>query len=144
MFDRWETKLNHPGSRIALALGWTTLVLTLTLLPGNNPLIDRTHVLFGGTDLSDATGHVLLWGFLAMFYYRVLRLRYPIRQAVGMAMLIVMAIGVATEIAQGFVPDRGPSIFDVAADWLGAGTFYVWLRRQLASSDKVKAYENQP
>src|SRR5689334_11764803 len=129
MRDRLARILYHPASRLAMAVFWTALVAILTLLPGNSTVIEDTHKAFGGTDLSDALGHVVLFGILTLSYYWLLRLKFSLARALSIATIIVFAVGVGTEVAQMFVPERGPSPFDVAADWIGAGSFYVWARQ---------------
>src|SRR5258707_956080 len=118
--------LRPPAGRLGLALFWTALVAILTLLPGNSTVIEDTHRAFGGTDLSDAMGHVVLFGFLTMSYYWLLRLRFSPGKALIIATMVTFALGVTTELAQMLVPERGPSSFDVAADSIGACSFYAW------------------
>src|SRR5690606_35740104 len=52
--------------RWAAAVGWTVLVVALTLLPGSSRVVHDTSAWFGGTELTDAIGHFLLFLVLAV------------------------------------------------------------------------------
>lgn len=115
--------------RLVMALGWTGLILLLTLLPGEKgSLVGRTSAFFGGTDLSDAVGHVVLFGVLSLLSYRAARICLSRRPALLLTLAITLGLGAVSEILQLYVPERGATLFDIAANWIGVTGFAMWVR----------------
>lgn len=74
---------------------------------------------FGGTEITDAAGHVVLFGVLVMLWYCTLVKHLARRHALFLAVLIVVMLGTATELAQCLVPNRGVALIDILASYLG-------------------------
>ncbi|GAB4418115.1 MAG: hypothetical protein Kow00106_14050 [Anaerolineae bacterium] len=115
----WRFLAHHPLPRWALVLAWTTLVCLLMLLPGEDSVAEDTSGFFGGTDLTDAAGHVLLFGALTVLWYAALVCHVGPPVAFGRAALVGAALGLLLETGQSLVPERGMSLLDFSANALG-------------------------
>jgi len=106
--------------RWALTLVWTAIAAVLMVSPGNNgSTVDDVSNLFGGTELTDAIGHVIITAILAVFWCWTINL-YTISTKTTRSILIggiVWSFG--AELSQYFVPERGTSLLDLAANILG-------------------------
>ncbi len=111
--------VSHPLPRWALALAWTALVCLLMLLPGEDSVAEDTSGFFGGTDLTDAAGHVLLFGGLTLFWYAALVCHGTPAEALRLALSLAGGLGVLLEAGQSLVPERGVSLLDFSANALG-------------------------
>lgn len=121
----------HPLPRWALALAWTTLVCLLMLLPGEDSVAEDTSGFFGGTDLTDAAGHVLLFGALTVFWYAALVCQVRPSVAFWGAVLVGAGLGLLLETGQSLVPERGLSLLDFSANVLGVSGAVLALRTPL-------------
>lgn len=110
-------------SRTALALAWTLLTCFILLQPGKDPLIGPAaagdHDAFSKLLLH--LGHLLAFAMMTWLWWRA-------RMALRPALLIALACGLLTEVGQNFVPDRGPSLLDLALNGAGALLVTAWLR----------------
>jgi VanZ family protein len=111
----------YPVWRWLCALAWTALLLVVLLqsssqpvigppAPPGDPPLEREILLFGG--------HVVGFGGLTWLWWQALRLALRPRLALLLAVAIALALGSVTELAQAIVPDRAPSWFDLATNWL--------------------------
>jgi len=110
---------HHPLSRWMAALAWTALVCLLMLLPGEDSIAEDTSAFFGGTDMTDAFGHVLLFGIFTALWYAVLVCYLAPAPALTGALVSGAACGLVLELGQGVVPERGLSLLDLVANALG-------------------------
>lgn len=84
--------------------------------------------------IGDKGVHAVEFGILGILCYRAFRFAAGPRAAQSALLLAVLAstgYGITDEIHQAFVPPREPSIWDVAADGLGAAvasSLWRWLR----------------
>ncbi len=111
--------VSHPLPRWALAVTWTALACLLMLLPGEDSVAEDTSGFFGGTDLTDAAGHVLLFGGLTLFWYVALVCHSAPAEALRLALGLAGGLGVLLEAGQSLVPERGVSLLDFSANALG-------------------------
>jgi VanZ family protein len=114
--------------RFAVAFALSLLALALTTLPGNTPLVNGTSRFLGGTDITDALGHVGLQCLFTAAWFWALRLYLSKKAALGCAIGIALAFGTLTEFAQYFVPERGSTLLDLGANWIGVVVFVLVLR----------------
>ncbi len=130
--------VRHPLLRVAAALGWTALACLLMLLPGKGSVAEDTSNFFGGTDSTDALGHVLLFGVLAVLWYVALSCWLAPALALRATLVLGAAFGLLLELGQGFIPERGISLLDFTANALGvlagAALLAVLSRRLFARS----------
>ncbi len=121
---------NSPVVRWAATLAWIGLILVLMLTPSDRAVVDNTSDAFGGTDLTDAIGHGILYGVLAILWWAALACYGEVHKTFWLAMALVAVLGVTLEIAQYWVPERGPSLLDFVANLVGiAGVmigYQVW------------------
>ncbi len=115
--------LDQPVLRWGIALAWTGLILILMLTPSDRPVVEDTSATFGGTDYTDAVGHLVLFGTLAVLWWAALACHRPISTAFYLALSLSLLIGISTEIAQNWVPERGTSLLDLIANTSGIAAF---------------------
>ncbi|MBN1428922.1 MAG: VanZ family protein [Anaerolineae bacterium] len=110
-----------PVIRWSAALSWSVLATYLMTWPSQGTPVGSLSVFFGGSELTDAIGHVVLCGVLVGLWYWALRGSMEFAVALGIAVAIGLVLGVVTEVAQIFVPSRGASLLDLLANMLGIG-----------------------
>jgi len=81
---------------------------------------------------ADKLGHFLVYGLLAILFFRAFRttfLRNNEDCLMLLSMLASVLYGVSDEIHQYFVPSRNADMADVLADTMGSmcGVFFYWL-----------------
>ncbi len=114
----------HTGDRLLASLrwllvaGWTVLTVALMLMPASEGSVAKNLSLFaGGSEVTDAIGHVILYGVLTGLWYWALRV-HTIHAWAG-ALAVALTVGIGTELLQVFIPDRGASVLDLAANTIG-------------------------
>ncbi len=106
--------------RWTLTLMWTTLVAALMLSPGNDGgTVAETSSLFGGTDLTDAIGHVIINIILAFLWCWTISLYTSTTKTTRLILIGGIIWCFVAELSQYFVPERGTSLLDLAANVLG-------------------------
>lgn len=127
-------RINDPVLRWSIALIWTGLILLLMLTPSDQPVVEDTSATFGGTDFTDAVGHVVLFGALALFWWAALTYSREYSTAHNLGLGLALLLGIALEIAQHWIPERGTSLLDLGANIGGVfglaliyRTFPTWL-----------------
>jgi hypothetical protein len=121
--------LDRPLVAWLMTLLWVGLVLYLLLMPGTNMVVSDTSDLFGGTNLTDALGHVVLFVVLAGLVYRVLAFYLSRPKALYATIGVILILGTCVELAQYLVPERGVAVLDLSANWLGVLIFVSYKRR---------------
>jgi hypothetical protein len=58
--NHMQRVVDSPVVRWAAALAWMGLILVLMLTPSDRAVVEETSSTFGGTDLTDAIGHVIV------------------------------------------------------------------------------------
>lgn len=101
----------------------TAAVLYLMAAPSDAPGIADLSRLFGGTETTDAIGHVALFSMLTFSWYFALRYRWNQRTSFLTAIAVVCLLGTVAELSQHFVPHRGFSLLDMLANGLGVVIF---------------------
>lgn len=101
---------------------------------GDGTIIRWISLLFGGTEETDAVGHLLISAILAFLWYWTLLLYFSPQKAYLIALVIGLGWSISAELTQLIVPNRGTSLLDLVANTLGVflGTLPHWLtqRRQ--------------
>jgi VanZ family protein len=110
---------------------WLALIAVLLLTPGDNPRWEDAHRRTGSTELTDSLGHLVIFAVLAALLANALAQHWPARRAVR----ATLALGLAIEVAQHWIPERGFTLYDLAANWLGALlVLWLWRRGRAPSS----------
>jgi VanZ family protein len=117
-------RLNEPilsaTVRWTLTLIWTALTASLLLSPsGRGTPVSFISQLFGGTDTSDAVGHVIITTILALLWCWTISLYATTAQTTGLILIGGIVWGFGAELSQHFVPERGASLLDLGANTLG-------------------------
>jgi VanZ family protein len=117
---RLSSFLQNSVVRWILTITWTILTLYLTLSPsGDGTTVTWVSRLFGGTETTDAIGHVIINAILAFLWCWTISL-YSTRQKTAQLILIGGIVWCfVAELSQFFVPSRGASLLDLAANMLG-------------------------
>lgn len=126
----WKPDRKRALLHWILAAGWTLLLCYLLLAPSEGSGVKEVSGTFGGTDLTDAVGHVALLLVETFLVFILARHYVPEQRAATIAVVWALGLGTALELAQLWIPARGAALLDVAANWCGAGLFVV-LRRYL-------------
>ena len=122
------TLLHSPTMRwFLLALSLNILALLFMLLPATSPLISGTSRLLGGSELTDAFGHVILLAVLTGTWYSAFQGRLGKLRALAAAALLVLCLGLMTEFAQAGIADRGARLLDVGANVLGVALAVIYI-----------------
>ena len=112
-----------------LWLSWTVLLCLLLLLPSDGT-VDNISSFFGGTELTDTIGHVLLIFVDSLLLYNVL-VQYTDRKiTLYITLIVALAFGIILEIAQTWIPSRGASFVDILAAIIGVEVAYIVITHQ--------------
>jgi len=109
----------QPALRLVCALGWTALVLILLLQSSSEPVIGPSAPPGQPTlarEILLTTGHIVGFGLMTALWWWALITLLPARSALTGAIIIALVVGVTTEMAQAALPDRTPSLFDLAVN----------------------------
>lgn len=110
--------------------GWTLLLCFLLLSPSDGT-VHNLSSLFGGTEVTDAIGHIILIGVECILTYLVMLRYLPLVLAQKLALICTLAFGIFLELAQLFIPSRGASLIDIMAAFIGVGCVYVTITKIL-------------
>lgn len=113
------------------AAAWLALAGFLMLAPGEGTPVEDISRAFGGTDLTDALGHVVLFGVLIALLAHALSFHVAPGRALALAAGSAFVLGAALELAQLAAVERGATLLDLAANWLGVLAVAAWLRRSV-------------
>lgn len=122
--------IEHPIIRWTLTLLWTALAARLMVAPsGDGTLVTWLSRLLGGTEQTDAIGHLLISAALAGLWYWTLCLYVTLPQAGGGTLLIGLGWSLLAELSQSIIPTRGTTILDLGANLFGVllGILGYWL-----------------
>jgi hypothetical protein len=129
--NRLSTYFQSTGVRWALTLTWTVIAASLLLSPsGDGTTVSWISTVFGGTETTDAIGHVFINIILSVLWCWTTNLYTSVPRTTHLILFggIVWCFG--AELSQVFVPERGTSLLDLAANILGVSIgllVYRWL-----------------
>ena len=124
------------NSRISLVWSWPlfvlwTLLLCYLMLSPSKGTVRSISLFFGGTEWTDAMGHVVLIFIETALAYNLLRHYVSLHRALRYACWGTLVLGLSLETAQIWIPSRGASLLDASAALLGVGLFAVVSRKVL-------------
>jgi len=106
--------------RWALTLIWTAITAKLMLSPsGDGTTVSWVSKLFGGTETTDAVGHVIINAILAFLWCWTISLYAATAKTTRLVLVGGLIWCFVGEMSQHFVPERGTSLLDLAANILG-------------------------
>ncbi len=110
-------------------LVWLALMGFLMLAPGEGTPVEDISRAFGGTDVTDALGHVVLFGVLIALLAHALGFHVAPGRALGLAAGSAFVLGAVLELTQLAAVARGATPLDLMANWFGVLVGAAWLRR---------------
>lgn len=113
-----------------MAVSWSLFVIVMMLSPGSQTLASDFSAAAGGNEWTDYLGHIALTMVETLLLANLLTRYLPLRPALLWTALPVFAITSLLEFLQRWVPDRGSSIFDAAANAVGI-MLGIWVTRRL-------------
>lgn len=125
--------------RILISLLWLTwtIILCFLMLSPSDGTVKSLSGLFGGKEITDAIGHVILIGADCVLLY--LLLSYFLSQAIAQrsAVIVTLILGIILESAQLWIPSRGASLIDILAAGIGVGLALLFISK-FHDSDVIK------
>ncbi len=107
---------------------WTALTCYLLLWPSEGTSVENVSSFFGGSDLTNSLGHVVLAFVETALLYGLFRRYFP-RHASALTLGSALMLGLILELAQNWIPARGANLFDLGANWAGAVMLVVVVSR---------------
>lgn len=124
-----------PWTAWLLVALWLALLALMLLTPGDEALFEDAHQRTRSTELTDSLGHLVLFAVLAVLLYGALAQHLPGERALGATLRVSIALGLGMELAQHWIPERGFTLYDLAANWLGPLlVLWLWRRARRARS----------
>jgi VanZ family protein len=114
---------HHPRRVWAGVFLATAITLYFMAAPSDSLGVADLSRMFGGTEITDAIGHVVLFSALTFAWYFALRYRWNEPTAFVVAVVAVGLLGTVAELSQHFVPHRGMALLDLLANWTGVLLF---------------------
>jgi len=106
-----------------LWLIWTVMVFYLLLWPSKGTAIRTISLFFGGGDITDAFGHLVIIFIETNLVYSLLRHYHPEEKAIRYSFLGTLLVALLLETAQLYIPGRGAALIDYGANTLGVSLF---------------------
>lgn len=117
---RLFTCFQYPLTRWLFTLLWTVITIPLMLSPsGEGTSVSWIAKLFGNTEASNAVGHVIVNAILAFLWYWTINMYLCDTKTMWIILISGIIWGIIGEMAQVFVPARGPSLLDLGMNILG-------------------------
>lgn len=120
ILDRLLSYLQSPLLRWALTLLWTAITIKLMFSPsGDGTTVSWVSKLFGGTETTDAIGHVIINAILALLWCWTIILYTDAAKTTRIILIGGIAWCFVAELTQLLVPNRGTSLLDLVANIIG-------------------------
>ena len=120
--------------RWSMAIIWTILLVILLVQPQDTPLID-TGIPPGSVTFERefvfTSAHAIAYSVLTVLWIGVAVNYAPLKRGIILVVIFALILGLITELAQSFSPDRYPSITDYIANVMGITltAHYIWRQR---------------
>ncbi len=117
--------------RWVMAIVWTILLVILLVQPEDTPLID-TGIPPGPVTFERefvfTSAHTIAYSVLTALWVGVAVNYVTLKRALQIVIVFALILGLITELAQAFSPDRYPSITDYIANVMGITltAHYIW------------------
>lgn len=103
------------------------MLLYLQLSPSQGTGVRDISLFFGGTEITDAMGHIVLFFVESALSFNLLRHYKPDKLAKPLSFWAMLVLGFSLESLQVFVPSRGVSLLDYTANLSGIFLFFLAL-----------------
>ncbi len=124
-------RLQQQPIRWFIPLGWTLGILYLTLSTGDNQNVSWLSKLVGGTEITDAIGHVVMFGVLVVLWQWAGSAQYPKMGVLKVVTPLCFLFGMSVEASQHWIEGRGMSWLDFLANGGGVLLGARWILYQL-------------
>jgi VanZ family protein len=125
--------------RWIITLTWTAITMKLMFsLSGDGTTVSRVSRLFGGTDITDVVGHVVINAILALLWCWTISLYTTIAKTTRIVLISGIIWCFGAELTQFFIPERGTSLIDVVANVIGVIIGLMIFRLMLVFSIKQR------
>lgn len=127
--------LGSTAAAWVMAVGWSLFTAVMMLSPGSRSAASDLSAAFGGSEWTDYLGHIALTMIETALLANLLSRYLPLRAALLMAALPVLVVTSGLEFLQRWVPDRGSSVFDAAANTVGIAlgvALFLWFEKRRA------------
>jgi len=114
---------------------WTMMLMYLLLWPSEGTAVMRISLFFGGTELSDAMGHIILIFIETNLSFNLLLHYFSKQRAIHYAFWCTLIFALTLETLQMFIPGRGASLIDYGANALGVTLAVIVITKQFYVSD---------
>jgi hypothetical protein len=111
-----------------LWLIWTAMLCYLLLWPSEGTAIRQISLFFGGEDITDAFGHLILVFVETNLVYSLLIHYFPQPRAMLYSLCGTLVFAFMLETAQYYIPGRGAALIDFVANASGVGLFILVFR----------------
>jgi VanZ family protein len=122
--------INSTAAAWVMAAGWSLFTVVMMLSPGSQTAASDLSAIAGGTEWTDYLGHVALTLVETVLLVNLLTRYMPLRPALLWSAVPVLAVTSVLEFVQRWVPDRGSSVFDAAANAVGIA-LGIWLAQRM-------------
>ncbi|GIK62221.1 MAG: hypothetical protein BroJett018_00150 [Chloroflexota bacterium] len=112
-------------------LGWTLVILYMTLSTGNNQNVSWVSKMAGGTEITDAIGHLVMFTVLVVLWHWAGSSYYPTVTVLKGVTLLCFLFGMSVEASQYWIEGRGMSWLDFLANGGGVLLGARWILYQL-------------
>ncbi len=134
-------RLQHQPIRWFIPLGWTLIILYLTLSTGDNQNVSWLSKLAGGTEITDAIGHVVMFAILVVVWQWAGSADIRAMVVLRIVTALCFLFGMGVEASQHWIEGRGMSWLDFLANGGGVLLGARWILYQIQKEkgkDKTK------
>ncbi|MBI5930504.1 MAG: VanZ family protein [Chloroflexi bacterium] len=124
-------RLQRQPIRWCIPLVWTSTILYLTLSTGNNKNVSWVSKLAGGTEITDALGHFVMFTVLVVLWHWAGSAYYPAMLVLKVVAPLCFIFGMSVEASQHWIEGRGMSWLDFLANGGGVLLGARWILYQL-------------
>jgi VanZ family protein len=124
--------------RWGVPIGWTLLILYLTLSSGNNENVGWLSGMAGGTEITDAIGHVIMFFVLLVVWHWAGSAQYSTPAVLKIITPLCFIFGMSVELAQHWIEERGTSWLDFLANGSGVLLATRWILYRMQKEREAK------
>lgn len=124
-------RLQQQPIRWLIPSGWTFIILYLTLSTGDNQNVSWVSKMAGGTEITDALGHLVMFTMLVLLWHWAGSAHYPAMAVLKVVTPLCFLFGISVEASQHWIEGRGMSWLDFLANGGGVLLGARWILYQL-------------
>ncbi|MCQ3932596.1 MAG: hypothetical protein DPW16_19275 [Chloroflexi bacterium] len=124
-------RLQHQPIRWLAPVCWVLIILYLTLSSGNNQNVSSLSKFAGGTEITDAIGHMVMFTVLVVLWHWAGSAYYPAMAVLKVVTPLIFLFAIGVEVGQYWIEERGMSWLDFLANSSGVLLGASWILYQL-------------